>query len=258
MLPVTAVQSTDTLRTDSPKPEPGAPAAGGSARERDDWGHYLPRSEAPQAPGSGSGAPSLLPAGPRPAHKASVRIGVKAGKTAKNLERASQNRARAEIHRQALETARAITQMMISAVKLSIGEECDPSPALRQRMEEPGSRMLERMNPDALAAFQKWSDPMQLGTALAEWGAQILRVVQEKQALQREAEEPTNHVRGQPHPPETPPAKDLPGEARPVLQEEPAPEFAPEPFVDPDAEPGTRVDRIVSPAEIASQMMGAQ
>ena len=140
-------------------------------------GKLLPRSEAPAKAPGGPGAAGILPSAPGTAHK---KIRVKPGKKAVAPERVAQARVRKEIQNQAKETARAITQMMITAVKVSFGDECEPSDKLRERIEEPGVRILERMDPQTSEMVAKYADPLQLTMALAEWGAQILRVLQER------------------------------------------------------------------------------
>lgn len=212
-------------------------------RPHDEHGKLLPRSEAPKAPGSEGGGPALLSPAPRPANKKSIR--VKQGKKAVQPERTAQARARREVQNQAKETCRAITQMMITAVKVSLGEECEPSPALRQRIEEPGARILERMNPETSEMIAKYADPMQLTMALAEWGAQILRVVQERQKQKAMQEPPAGEPMDEPTKNYEPGLKISPDgnnghhEAEPVIV---------------DSEPYHVVDRTVSPDELDAQM----
>jgi len=211
-------------------------------RPHGEGGKLLPRSEAPKAPGSEAGGPALLPPAPRPANKKTIR--VKQGKKAAQPERTAQARARREVQNQAKETCRAITQMMITAVKVSLGEECEPSPALRQRIEEPGARILERMNPETSEMIAKYADPMQLTMALAEWGAQILRVVQERQKQKAMQEFPADEPQTGSLKNEEPVTKASPDgnnghhEAEPII----------------DAEPYHVLERSVSPDELDAQM----
>jgi hypothetical protein len=147
-------------------------------------------------------------------------------------------------------------QMLITGVKMgfALGEEAEPIPELRERMENPGVRIIERWNPDRVEAIAKYADPLQLGTALAEWGAQILRILNERQVRQQEAEasmavgaKPADSVRG--HTPTTPKPPAQPAPSADGAEPEPA-----EADEDPDVLPGTKVDRIITPAEIDGQM----
>jgi hypothetical protein len=148
--------------------------AGGAVRARDDKGHFLPR---PPEPGSEAGAvPAPKAQPPRPPAKA--RITTKPGRKAENLERTSlakKARASREAARRASE---AITQMMVTAATIAFGEEAEPSAALRERINGPQARILERMDPEALDLVAKYTDPLELAMAYTEWGAQIWRVVE--------------------------------------------------------------------------------
>jgi hypothetical protein len=239
-------------------PTPASPAITYDklGRPHGEGGKLLPASVAPKKDGGPeAGETKLFPAqAPQPAHPKIVRK-VKQAKHAAQPEHASLTRARKEVHQQAVETTRTIMQMLITGVKMgfSLGEEAQPAPELRERMENPTIRIIERWNPERVEMVAKYADPLQLGTALAEWGAQILRILGERQALQQENAEsrkvgskPADSVRG--HTPPPPPA--------PGALEEPSTEPA-LPEEDPDVLPGTKVDRIVTPAEINSQIEGA-
>lgn len=229
------------------------PGPAGGDRTRDDRGHFLPRPETAKAPGgSEAGETKLLPAQAQPpAHSKNIRR-VKQAKHAAQPEKASITRARKEVHQQAVETTRTIMQMLITGVKMgfALGEEAEPYPELRQRIEDPGIRIMERMHPERLEMVAKYADPLQLTTALAEWGMILLRILSERKAQEQEAEasqvvgaKPADSVRG--HTPPAPPAEP----ALPADGSEPEP-----PDADPDVLPGTKVDRIITPAEIDGQM----
>ena len=206
--------------------------------ERGPGGKFLPRSETAKAEaGVESGASAA--ATPRPAGKKPKHFRVKQAPTAQQSARTAARTAKRETQQQAVMTARAITQLFISAATITFGPEAEPSDDLRKRIEEPQARILERM-PELSEKIAVYADPLQLAIALTEWGVQLMRVAAEKKA---ERERESLEATGEPLKKEPPGAVDLPLDRKNGDQE---PEEAPV--------TGELAGRMVPPAEIQSQM----
>jgi hypothetical protein len=186
---------------------PGTAGDAGPARIRDDRGHFLPRAETPKATGGSAGADGL--AAPKEGAPHARPIRVKKSKPVKQVAQQAQVRGRREVLKQAQQTAEAITQMLVTAATISVGPEAEPTPVLRQRIEEPMARTLERLSPEASEMVAKYSDPVLLGMALLEWGVQIVAVLKAKQALQ-EAEDAAAAPKGAKPPEPTSMSADIP------------------------------------------------